>query len=746
MITGLTSGRSRRAVVALATVALVAASGGAAQAAGKGKAVKSRGGDHRAIAGDYNGGKALRFSAKASGSGGAQEGGAVVGTVRQWPALDDELGVIYTKRYVLRGVGDNIEIWVAENLAYPAGDCRNTVDGGAPITVTDAQVASFIDEFDSNMYPKESQVFSVPPPRDGSNTPLKKAYTKYYGLPNRSYQGHGDRIVTLIDNVRDSNFYRPTDPDGKTYIAGFFYSVFNEMTNRNVMSIDSFDWLHRTGTFESQPDDTNTPDYAACSAEIGRTFGDRRGSDYEGTFAHEYQHLLEYYEDRDEVNWVNEGISDWAQTLTGYVNPKLDPTNARADSHIATFLGFNTQNGGLFGGPEQSMTRWGDQGAPEILSDYGAAYTFMEYLWSHFGGDSFMTALHREDAGGLPGLQKVLDAKVAAKPKAQDVIHDWLASMALDAAIEDGATPTAGSGPAAALSTSSMRGRINWSNPQAYASPGAPTNGADFVPLASATATTTFDGAASYTAQPVEWTADGNRLYSGKGDDLDRAIARQVTVPAANPTVSVGLQYDTEPAWDFAFVQIYDATAKKWVSLSNENTTSAADPGADPLVVANLPGFTGTAGPSVQTFTVPSAYTGSPVWLAVRYITDASVQGDGVWLDSLAVGGQAVAGANTLAGWTSLTGAVPVPVSGWTVQVVGISGTQVGRAILPLTTNGNRVQSAPFTAAGLLGFTPTQTGVIVTADDPTETVADYAPYTLTSGGLVLPGGGEGAAG
>ena len=41
---------------------------------------------------------------------------------------------------------------------------------------------------------------------------------------------------------------------------------------------------------------------------------------YEGTFAHEYQHLLESYEDADESSWVNEGISDWAQTLVGYID------------------------------------------------------------------------------------------------------------------------------------------------------------------------------------------------------------------------------------------------------------------------------------------------------------------------------------------------------------------------------------------------------------------------------------------
>ena len=198
------------------------------------------------------------------------------------------------------------------------------------------------------------------------------------------------------------------------------------------------------------------------------------------------------------MNWVNEGLSDWAQTLTGYVDPQVDPADPTADSHLASFFGFG---GEAFGGPEQSMTRWEDQGPTEILADYGAAYSFMQYLWSHFGQDAFMSALHTEDVGGLPGLQKVLDDNVTNPPQALDVIHDWLASMALDAAIEDGSVPT---GNAAALSTDSLRAKINWASPQAYASPGAPTNGGDFVPLG--VGQVTFNGHGGYDPVPVEWS------------------------------------------------------------------------------------------------------------------------------------------------------------------------------------------------------------------------------------------------
>ncbi len=138
-----------------------------------------------------------------------------VGTVRQWLGLDDFNGVIYRKNYTLRGVGEHVEVWVANDIAFPAGDCRLQIPSST--VITDEQVAYFVNEFDTNMYPKESEAFSVPPDRDGSNALISGDFT-----------GDGDKIVTLIDNVRDDNFY--DFPASPTYIAGFFFATFNELS------------------------------------------------------------------------------------------------------------------------------------------------------------------------------------------------------------------------------------------------------------------------------------------------------------------------------------------------------------------------------------------------------------------------------------------------------------------------------------------------------------------------------------
>ena len=170
-----------------------------------------------------------------------------VGTTLLWPALDqseEALSQIYLKQYTLRAVGKKIEVWVATGqdgtstaTAFPAGDCRNDVAGST--VVTDEQAQYLVREFDENMYPKETAAFSTPPDRAGVNT------IPGLTIAGLNFAGDGDHTVTLVDNVRDPNFY--DFPKNKSYIAGFYAPIFNQLTDRNVMTIDAFDWLHRTG-------------------------------------------------------------------------------------------------------------------------------------------------------------------------------------------------------------------------------------------------------------------------------------------------------------------------------------------------------------------------------------------------------------------------------------------------------------------------------------------------------------------
>jgi hypothetical protein len=664
----------------------------------------------------------------------AAEESPPVGTKQIWPVIDFAAGDAAPELFTLRAVGERIEVWVADDLSFPAADCRND---GSRDAVTDAQARYLADQFDRNIFPKMSASFSTPPPRDGANAFLEQIGA----FPPGYFAGAGGKVVTLVANFRDPNFF---DIESPNYIAGYHDPTINLFVDRNVMSIDSFDWLHRTGA-----NPPNEPSAVACENKPGQPFR------YEGVFAHEYQHLLEFWASPGESLWLDEGLADYALTVTGYGLPARPIFEPGWDGHVQTFLGWRAlltpanpspQPGG---GPENSLTLWGDQGPADILADYGAAWTFMEFLAGRYG-TAFMTDLHNEDAKGLKGLQLVLD-KYLTGARAQDVIHDWAAMVALDKAIDEGAK-LHGSAQERNYQVPSLNASVNWENPQAYASPGAPANGSDYVRLRDATGralsasqiqSLEFSGVERLAPLPVAWRSEGAdaELAAGFGLGLDRSIQRAVTVPASGDrSLAFETRYEIEFGWDFGVVQVSTDDGRTWTSLANANTTSEHDPAAFALIEDQLPGFTGRAGLHVETFDL-SAYAGKTVLLRFRMLTDAAGLGNGQlpgwWVDDVRVGGVLVSD-GSLTGWSEVSPFV----AGYTVQLVSLDTKNDKRttlATLPLR-DGRTASLKTKELKHLLGKDAATVAAIVTFDEPSESVARYAPYALKVNGVLQPGG------
>src|SRR5690606_27500776 len=79
-------------------------------------------------------------SARAAAGEAAQSGAGAAGEQKLWLTLTPA-GYALTY-YTLRGVGKHGEVWVQNDLAFPAGDPRPT-----PV-ITDEQVAYLLQEFD----------------------------------------------------------------------------------------------------------------------------------------------------------------------------------------------------------------------------------------------------------------------------------------------------------------------------------------------------------------------------------------------------------------------------------------------------------------------------------------------------------------------------------------------------------------------------------------------------------------------
>ena len=585
--------------------------------------------------------------------------------------LNDYLGRYQATYFNLMGASPTSQVWVQANLAWPAGDPRVT-----PV-ITCQQVAYMMGQFDNNMYPKETTFFGPPDLLDGTNAYLPSLL----GLPQDYYYDEAGRQIVLVSNVRDDNYYDPTYP---IFIAGFFSPSFEIYFDRNVMTIDAYDWANRTGSSGTRP-------YM-----------------YEGVFAHEYQHLLHSDYDPDEETFINEGLSNLAEYLTGYGVAVKGHVDAAAAN------------------PENSLTVWGDQGDLEILTDYGQAYLFQYYLMEQFG-QPFIQALFHNPENGISGVNSTLAAANIQKTFA-DVFHDWSVAMLINSK-----TPAGGIyqffnvNPSLSYYFAPLNiGTPTAPNLQAFDTPGAPPWGTDYIWIngdPKALGKLTFNGVA-YSTFPTGWTSDGSVLKGGQGDLLDNwAIFETV----GGGTLTFDTYYDIEEFWDFGFVQVSTDGGQTWTSLANASTTSQHDPNAHPTVVANLPGLTGWSGDWVTLSYDLGAYAGQDLLVAFRYVTDWGTYFDGWSIDNVYVDGTLISDGSDTTPFHDLTYYLPIN-NDYTVTFVGMKTVGKGNQYKVVSMKLDQVtEQGRFELDKVLKWS-TKVAMLVTFDAP-EGITYYAPYT-----------------
>lgn len=586
--------------------------------------------------------------------------------------LDNAAGSYFFTTFNLLAESGNSQIWVQADPSWPEGDPRDT-----PVVTCD-QATYLMGEFDNTMYPTETSFFRVPDNHDGSTSLLEAL-----GYVPPGYYGDAQgRQVVLVANVRDANFYDPTYP---LYIAGFYSDTLESYFDRNTMTIDAYDWENRTGPDSARP-------YL-----------------YEGVFAHEYQHLLHSDQDGDEVNWVNEGLSDFAQYLVGY---------GHSDSHVADTAAL----------PENSLVVWGDQGDLEILSDYGHAYMFMLYLYENYGAQA-VAELFLNPANDISGVDAALSA-VGASDSFADVYHSYAPGLYMKGTFD--------SLPDFQVDV----GFAGQRNPEAFETPGAPPWGTDYILFwqVESINNLVFNGVQF---NPTQWTSDGDTLYGGSGDLVDNFLIADVDLSGvAGAMLTFDTMFDIEFSWDYGFVQVSTDGGQTWDSLSNGDTCSDLAGGAHPKVAANVPGFTGVSGfgcndpyvePSypdaewINTSFDLSMYDGQEILVAFRYVTDYAYNEPGWYIDNVDIAGVVSSDGSSTSGFKSLNETLEIS-NDYTLQLIGERTRRGGQSkytVMTILSGGYMQDWAPIAD---MFSNYDQVVMLVTYDAP-EGVTSYAAYS-----------------
>jgi hypothetical protein len=491
------------------------------------------------------------------------------------------------KEFTLRSVGDNVEIWVANDLSFPEGDKRPAH------IVTQEQVDKLRDEFDSNIYPKATSFFGTPDTLDGSHSPL----AQWGNVPEGYYEG-SDKVIMLVDNIKDDGYYDPSYP---FFVAGFFWQTLENYMDRNIITIDTNSWETRLE------------------------------STFFGTTIHELQHLIHADNDGAEETWINEGMSTFSEYLGGY-------------GHDAGSINFYLDH------PENSLVNWDDhrtaETGPETIADYGQVYLFTLYMNDKFGQD-FIRDLALNKTQGIDSVNQVLKAHGSTMDFTQ-LYQNFITALTLDSnKIGEGIYDFNSINLRDLLvdKEGTKRGMtVNFEKALKFEKDGVPAWGGDFKELDFQDKINgiLFDGVDFL---PIPWeSADdpldsGNQvLWGNKGDEADNVLIFEADLSGVETaTLRFDNFIDIEEQWDFGVVQVSTDGGNTWKSLSNENTRSDVVEEGYPKIKENVPGFTGHYEEwQEETFDL-SEYAGQKVLVSFRYLTDWGYNDTGWFIDNIEI-------------------------------------------------------------------------------------------------------------
>jgi len=123
-----------------------------------------------------------------------------------------------------------------------------------------------------------------------------------------------------------------------------------------------------------------------------------------GVLAHEFEHMIHFEHDEDEVSWVDEGLAEVAMYLYGHPD-QVSTFNSNPDNNLTVFNG-----------------AW---------ADYIKTYLWSLYFYERYGGEAALYDVVHQPANSTAGYDLVLDSRGYTEDF-DDVFADWTVANYLD--------------------------------------------------------------------------------------------------------------------------------------------------------------------------------------------------------------------------------------------------------------------------------------------------------------------------
>jgi hypothetical protein len=334
-----------------------------------------------------------------------------------------------------------------------------------------------------------------------------------------------------------------------------------------------------------------------------------------GVLAHEFQHMIHWYHDRNEETWLSEGFSVLASYLNGYDTGGFD---------YAFLMEPSTQ-----------LNYWPDNNA-STAADYGASFLFVEYFLERFGENATQQLID-EQLNGLDSIDKILESLQVTAPdsnepyRADDLFADW----AIANAVNDTSLAEGQYGydqyvmPFEISATDTLEDCLGgWQT-------GAVNQyGTHYIRLAcNGQRTLQFEGASVVNLISEDAHSGDYAFWSNQGDESRMTLAQSFDLREVEGPVEMQYWtwYDIETDYDYLYLQAsIDGT--DWTLLDPPSCTDENPTGANYGCAYN-----GQSNGWIQETIDLSDYAGQQVWLRFVYLTDAAVNGEGLLLDDISI-------------------------------------------------------------------------------------------------------------